>query len=144
MPLSPDFTEYAIELIAGFGKVEVKRMFGGAGVYRNGVGFGILDDDTFFLKADAALGAELKIQGSKPWRFSVKKDGAVRDIAYWSLPDTAADDPEEAVALAKRSFAIAAQAAKDKPSKRAKAPAKKKAAREAVAKKFAAKPRAKK
>lgn len=125
MPLSPDFTDYATELIAGFGKVEIRRMFGGAGVYRNGVGFGILDDDTFFLKADAALGAELKKQGSKPWVYSVKKDGSVRDIAYWSLPATAADDPEEAVALVKRSFAIAVRAAKDKPKKAVgKAPAK--------------------
>lgn len=150
MPLSPDFTDYAVELIAGFGKVEIRRMFGGAGVYRNGVGFGILDDDTFFLKADAALGAELKKQGSKPWVYSVKKDGTVRDIAYWSLPASAADDPEEAVALAKRSFAIAAQAAKDKPRKAAakkaptkKAPTKKASAKKAPAKKAKAKARAK-
>jgi len=78
------------------------------------VGFAILDDDTFFLKADAALGAEMKQRRCKPWSYSMKKDGTVRDIAYWSLPDTAADDPDEAVDLAKRSFVIAARAAKDK------------------------------
>ena len=134
MPLSPGFSDYVLELIAGFGKVEVRRMFGGAMLSRGGVGFAILDDDTFFLKADKSFGAELKEQGCKPWSYSMKKDGAVRDIAYWSLPDTAADDPDEAVGLARRSFAIAAQAAKDKPKKKAaKAPAKK-----------AAKPRAKK
>src|ERR1044071_355649 len=112
MPLSPGYTDYAEELLAGFGKVDLKRMFGGAMVLRNGVGFGILADDTFFIKADTALGAELKKQGSKPWSYSVKKDGTVRDIAYWSLPDTAADDPDEAVALVRKSFAISAQAAK--------------------------------
>ena len=134
MPLSPGFSDYVLELIAGFGKVEVRRMFGGAMLSRGGVGFAILDDDTFFLKADKSFGTELKEQGCKPWSYSVKKDGTVRDIAYWSLPDTAADDPDEAVALTRRSFAIAAQAAKDKPKKKAaKAPAKK-----------AAKPRAKK
>lgn len=123
MPLSPDFIDYAVELIAGFGKVEVKRMFGGAALSRGGVGFVILDDDTFFIKADAALGEELKQQGCKPWIYSVKKDGSVREIAYWSLPDTAADDPEEAVDLAKRSHAIAVRAAKAKAAK--KKPAKK-------------------
>ncbi len=140
MPLSPDFIDYATELIAGFGKVDVKRMFGGAALSRNGVGFAILDDDTFFLKADAALGAELKKLGCKPWVYSVKKDGTVRDIAYWSLPATAADDPDEAVELVKRSFAISVQAAKDKPKKRPaakKAPVKKSA-------RAAAKSRAKK
>lgn len=128
MPLSPDFTDYVEELISGFGKVEVRKMFGGAMLQRNGVGFAILDDDTFFIKADAAFGAELKKQGSKPWSYSVKKDGTVRDIAYWSLPATAADDGDEASALARRSFEIAKKAAAEKakkPAKKAKAAAKK-------------------
>lgn len=124
MPLSPGFTDYVVELIAGFGKVEVKRMFGGAGLYRNAVGFAILDEDVFFLKADPALAAEMKGQGSAPWRYSVKKDGTVRDIAYWSLPETAADDPDEAVELVRRSFEVAARAAKEKRAAKA-APAKK-------------------
>lgn len=130
MPLSPGFPDYVLELLASFGRIETKRMFGGAMLSHQGVSFAILDDDTFFLKADAALGAELKEQGSKPWHYSVKKDGTVRDIAYWSLPDTAADDPDEAVTLARRSFAIATTAAKTKATKKAvpvkkKAPAKK-------------------
>ena len=138
MPLSPGFTDYVVELLAGFGKIEVKRMFGGALLSRGGVSFAVLDDDRFFLKADEALGAELKAQGCSPWSYSVKKDGTVRDIAYWSLPDTAADDPDEAAALARRSHAIAAKAARDKPKKKAaKAPARKaaKAAPKAKAKK---------
>ncbi len=139
MPLSPGFPDYVLELIAGFGKVEMKRMFGGAMLLRGGVGFGILDNDTFFIKADAAMGAELEKQRCKPWSYSVKKDGTVRDIAYWSLPDTAADDPDEAVDLVKRSFVIAMQTAKDKPRKKAAAKAGKTAA-----KKPAPKPRAKK
>lgn len=139
MPLTPGFLDFVLELIAGFGKIEVRRMFGGAMLSHRGVGFGILDDDVFFLKADAALGAEMKSQGCKPWTYSVKKDGTVRDIAYWSLPDTAADDPDEAVTLVRRSFAIAARAARDRPAKKAKPAAKKR-----VVKKAAPKPRAKK
>ncbi|MDP3740101.1 MAG: TfoX/Sxy family protein [Hyphomonadaceae bacterium] len=144
MVLSPGFSDYVEELIAGFGKVEIRRMFGGAGVYRNGVGFGILDDDTFFIKADAALGAELKKQGSKPWSYSVKKDGTVRDIAYWSLPATAADDGDEASALARRSFEVARKADAAKAKKPKKAAAKKTAAKKALAKKPAAKAKRKK
>ena len=137
MPLSPGFTAYAEELIAGFGKVEIRKMFGGAGVYRNGVGFGILDDDTFFIKADTAFGAELKKQGARPWSYSVKKDGTVRDIAYWSMPAAAADDGDEASALAKRSFEIAKKAAAEKAKKPKKAV--KAATKKAPAKKTAKK-----
>jgi DNA transformation protein len=129
MPLSPGFTDYVEELIAGFGKVEIRRMFGGAAIYRGGVGFGILDDDIFYIKADTIFGAELKKQGCKPWSYSVKKDGTIRDIAYWSLPDTAADDGDEASALAKRSYQIAVKA--DAAKARARKP--KKAAKKVVA-----------
>jgi DNA transformation protein and related proteins len=143
MPLSPDFTDYAEELIAGFGKVEIRRMFGGAAIYRNGIGFGILDDDVFYIKADPAFGAELKKQGCKPWSYSVKKDGTVRDIAYWSLPATAADDGDEASSLAKRSYQIAVKAAADKPKKATKPAPMKKATPKPKAKP-ATKPKAKK
>lgn len=145
MPLSPGFSDYIEELIAGFGKVEIKRMFGGAMLSRNGVGFAILDDDTFFIKADLALGAELKKEGCKPWSYSVKKDGTVRDIAYWSLPASAADDPDEATALVRRSFEIAKKAAAEKVKKPKKKQAgKKPPARKAVARKAAAKAKSKK
>jgi DNA transformation protein len=142
MPLSPGFPDYVLELLAGFGKLEMKRMFGGALLSRNGVSFAVLDDDTFFLKADTALGAELQEQGSKPWHYSVKKDGTIRDVAYWSLPDTAADDADEAVALARRSFAICTMTAKAKATKKMD-PAKKKSVAKRAAK-APAKARAKK
>jgi len=132
MALSPDFIAYAVELIDGFGPVEVKKMFGGASLMRGGVGFAILDDDTFFLKADAAMGAEMKAEGAKPWAYSIAKDGTVREIAYWSLPASAADDPEQATLLAKRSHAIAVKAAAAKAKPKAKKAHPKKAAAKKV------------
>ena len=113
-------------------------MFGGASLGRDGVGFAILDDDTFFLKADAEIGAELKAAGAIPWVYSIRKDGSVRDIAYWSLPASAADDPAAATALAKRSYAIAVKAAKSKSKSKQKQkpkPPTKKAVLEAAMKK---------
>ena len=123
MPLSPGFSDYMLELLAGFCRVEAKRMFGGAGLYRDGVMFGILDDDAAFFRVDDALQAELEAQGSVPWVYSMKSDGSIRSMGYWRMPETAADDPDEAVALAKRSFAAAvsrkALRAKKAPAKKA-------------------------
>lgn len=107
MPLSPGFIDYAIELVGGLGRVEAKRMFGGAGLYRDGVMFAILDDDALFFRVDGDLQAEMQAQGSVPWAHSIKRDGSVRDMGYWRMPETAADDPDEAAALARRSFAAA-------------------------------------
>lgn len=120
MALSPGFADFAAELMAGVGKLDVKRMFGGATLSHAGAGFAVLDDDVIFLKADAPFAAELKAQGSKPWVHSLKKDGSPREMGYWSLPDTAADDPDEATSLARKAVAVAranalAKAAKAKP-----------------------------
>ena len=134
MPLSPGFTDYALELLAGFGQLEARRMFGGAGIYRNGVMFAILDDDVVFFRVDDALEADLKAQGSAPWSYSMKSDGAVREMGYWRMPETAADDPDEAVAIAKRSYA----AALARKAVSAKHPAKRKPAKKAAGKKPAA------
>jgi DNA transformation protein and related proteins len=125
MPLSPSYIDFAVELLAGFGPLEVKKMFGGASLARNGTGFAVLEDDTLFIKADPAFAAELKKQGSKPWRYSLAKDGAVRDIGFWSLPETALDDPDEAAQLARRAFEVSKAAAVAKALKK---PAKPKSA----------------
>lgn len=137
MPLSPGFSDYMLELLAGFGRVEARRMFGGAGLYRDGVMFGILDDDAAFFRVDDVLQAEMEAQGSVPWVYSMKPDGSVRSMGYWRMPETAADDPDEAVALARRSYAAAvsrkALRARKAPDKE-KASAKKKAPAKALAK----------
>lgn len=142
MPLSPGFSDYVIELLAGLGRVQAKRMFGGAGLYRDGVMFGILDDDAVFFRVDDQLEADLRSQGSAPWVYSMKSDGSIRSMGYWRIPETAADDPEEAVAIARRAFAAALsrKAERSKPKSRKavakkKAPAKKAPAKKAKAKK---------
>lgn len=135
MPLSPGFSDYVLELLAGFGRVEAKRMFGGAGLYRDGVMFAILDDDVAFFRVDDALQAEMEAQGSVPWVYSMKPDGSIRSMGYWRMPETAADDPDEAVALAKRSFAAAIARKVVRAKKPAKAMVKKRAPAKARAKK---------
>lgn len=125
MPLSPGFSDYVLELLAGFGRVEAKRMFGGAGLYRDGVMFAILDDDVVFFRVDDALQTEMEAQGSVPWVYSMKSDGSIRSMGYWRMPETAADDPDEAVEIAKRAFAAAVSR---KALRANKPPARKKAA----------------
>jgi DNA transformation protein len=121
MPLSPGFSDYVLELVSGLGRVQAKRMFGGAGLFRDGVMFGLLLNDVIYFRVDEALAADLKSQGSAPWIYT--RNGKPREMAYWRMPETAADDPDEAVVIARRAFAAAiarkAERAAPKPRKRA-------------------------
>ncbi len=124
MPLSPGFSDYVLELVSGLGRVQAKRMFGGAGLFRDGVMFGLLLNDVVYFRVDDALAADLKGQGSAPWVYT--RNGKPREMAYWRMPETAADDPDEAVAIARRAYAAAvsrkAERAAPKPRKKAATP----------------------
>ena len=104
---------FAEELFAGLGDLEVKRLFGGAGLYSAGVIFGAIMDETVYLKADAALSADLEAEGSVAWIYtypSGPKAGQTIPMGYWSLPEAALDDPPEACAWARRALSVALKA----------------------------------
>ncbi|WP_081837753.1 TfoX/Sxy family protein [Xanthobacter sp. 91] len=112
------------DLFAAFGPVAVKRMFGGAGLYADGLMFALWAGETFYLKADAALAEDLKGRGSVPFSYEAK--GVVRTMGgYWSVPEAALDDAEDLAALARRALFVAHAAseakAKARPAGRASA-----------------------
>jgi DNA transformation protein len=100
------FNDFVVELLEGLGPVRIRKMFGGAGVYAGEVMFGLIDDDALYLKTDEALRAELQAAGSTPWVYS-RAPGKWEETSYWRLPEPALDDPDEAVAWARKSLAVA-------------------------------------
>lgn len=123
MPKPPDpFHEFVIELFAPMGTVSIRRMFGGAGVFRNGLMFALLGDDTIYLKTDAALRADLEAEGCAPFLWTKPSTGEVIDMGYVGLPSSAMDDPEEASAWARRALAVARAKAAAKPVAKKKKP----------------------
>lgn len=111
MAKAPDpFHEFVAELFHGLGPVTIKRMFGGAGVWQDGVMFALLADDTVFLKADAALRAALAEAGGYPFVWERPSDGKQIDLGYVSLPSAALDDPDEAAQWGRRALAVAREA----------------------------------
>jgi DNA transformation protein len=126
---SDSFHDYVKELFAGLGTVQIKRMFGGAGGYADGVMFLLLGADTIHIKVDDALKVELREEGSGPFVWTPQngpRAGEKIDLGYWRLPDSALDDPDEAAAWGRKSLAIAKAKAKLKPKKAVKKAAAKK------------------
>jgi DNA transformation protein len=115
------FHEFVKELFAGVGPVQIKRMFGGAGGYADGVMFLLLADDTIYLKVDDALKAQLGAEGCGPFVWepqSGPRAGEKLDLGYWRLPDSALDDPEEAAVWGRKALSVArTKAALKKPKK---------------------------
>lgn len=117
------FHDFVRELFAGLGPVHVKRMFGGAGGYADGVMFLLIADDAIYLKVDDALKAELSGEGSGPFVWAPQsgpRKGEKVDMGYWRLPDAALDDPDEAAAWGRKALAVAKAKAKARPRRKAK------------------------
>lgn len=100
------FGDWVRDHLKDLGSVEIKPMFGAAGVKFGGAMFAILDDGEIWLKADEALAAELEAEGARQFKYATKA-GEVMVMAYWSLPEAAVDDADEAVAWARKSVAVA-------------------------------------
>jgi DNA transformation protein and related proteins len=91
-------------------------MFGGFGLYRDGVIFGILrSDGDIYLKCDEETVELFRAAGSQP--FAYNKEGQRFTLSYWTLPSEALDDSDALTLWAGRAFEAAVRSG-DKPKKR--------------------------
>jgi DNA transformation protein and related proteins len=102
--------EFIRELFAPFGPVTVKRMFGGAGIWSDGLMFGLVFDGAIYLKVNETSIPDFEREGSRPFVYTrAKSKGRVgrASLSYWRLPERLYDDPKELAAWASRAHAIA-------------------------------------
>lgn len=102
--------EFIRDLFSQFRPVTVKRMFGGAGVYCEGLMFGLVFDGAIFLKVDETSIPDFEREGSRPFVYTRAKslDRVGRhSLSYWRLPERLYDDPDELAVWAGRALAIA-------------------------------------
>jgi DNA transformation protein len=114
------------ELFSAFGPVLIRRMFGGAGIFADGLMIALVSDGEIFLKADQQTIPTLEAEGSRPFTYGAKNRRVV--MSYWRLPDRLLDDPEELGNFARAALGAAhrAQTKKVKPGKTKKSAAKRK------------------
>ncbi len=111
-----EFVEYLLELLEPFGGVKVKSMFGGFGIFRHDLMFGLVADDTLYLKADEKSRSEFQAKGLSPFVYKMKgKEGT---MPYYQAPDEAMEDPEEMALWAKKAYDAAKRASQGKRRKK--------------------------
>jgi DNA transformation protein len=105
--VSPDDIQ---ELFSQFGPVSVRRMFGGAGIYADGIMIGLVADGLIYLKVDEATAPDYEREGLPPFTYT---SGNRREttMSYRRMPDRLYDDPEELVRWARGALAAAKRSA---------------------------------
>lgn len=81
------------EMFDSLGEVAIKRMFGGKGIYHQGIILALEVSGDILLKADAESAPRFAAAGASQWI----PDGKTKPVAmpYWSIPEAALDDPED-------------------------------------------------
>ncbi len=118
MPKQSDYVIYLLEQLADFGEVEAKSMFGGHGLYQDGLMFGLVADDQVYLKVDAESDPEFVELGLEPFRY--EKNGRSSTMSYYLPPDGAVDNRSEICEWAQKGLNAAnrAQSGKKKKAKK--------------------------
>jgi DNA transformation protein len=111
--------EFIRDLFAPFRPVTMKRLFGGSGLYADGLIFGLVFDGAIFLKVDDASIPDFEREGSRPLTYTRSKRAGSVALPYWLLPERLYDDPDELAVWAGRALAIA-ERKKSAPRRRAK------------------------
>lgn len=107
-PLS-EFAQFCLEMMALLAPVSAKRMFGGYGIYKNGVMFALIVNDVLYLKANPNTKSLFIEKRLEP--FSYQKQGKTHTIAYYQCPEEAFDDETIMFEWAKTAYLVAVQAA---------------------------------
>ena len=89
-----DFVQYLHEVFHTFGAIHTKRMFGGYGVYHDGLMFGLVADDVLYLKVDDEVRQTFVERGLTAFEYT--KNGKTMKMSYFTAPEEIYDD--EAVA----------------------------------------------
>ena len=92
MANSRDFIAHVLEMMRQGGRATARAMFGGHGVYLDGLIVGIVDDDVLYLKTDDATRAAFVERELPPFRYR-GHDGELHETGYLRAPDEALESP---------------------------------------------------
>jgi len=103
-----EYTDYLQEVFVQFGPIQARRMFGGHGIFHDGLMFALVSDETLYLKADDQCREAFIEAGLAP--FEYEKQGKRMTMAYYQAPEEILEDPDAAAEWARRSFEAALRA----------------------------------
>lgn len=116
--MTREFAQHLSDIFRLFGPIGLKRMFSGYGVFHDGIMFGLIHDETLYLKADAQTVADFAALGLG--QFQYVRQGKTIGLSYYQAPESVLEDIHEAAQWARHAFeaALRADASKTRSARR--------------------------
>lgn len=99
------FKDFIAERLGFIEGIIFKSMFGGYGIYKDGIVFAIIADDQLFFKVNDDLKEQYESMGSTPFTYENNK-GKKISMSYWELPADILENDEELEKWVDQSVAV--------------------------------------
>ena len=115
---SYDFHDYVVhDLMSHVDSIQSRAMFGGWGLYKNNVVFGIIADDQLYFKVDVTNRKDYERSGSLPFSYEAAGRKKVM-VSYWEVPADVMEDREKIEQWIERSCNASRRSKRAKPARR--------------------------
>ena len=114
MAFTPKYRAYVEEHLSAVTPISTRPMFGGLGIYSDGLFFALVDEDKLYLKVSELNQADFEKAGMEPF---VPWPGA-KPMGYWELPKGVLEKPKELQVWVDKALAVAQSKAKPKKSRK--------------------------
>lgn len=91
--MSSNYLEYVMEILAPHGEMTSKPMFGGYGIYKNGVIVAFIVYDELYFKVDKSNKSQYEDFDSEPFIYEAK--GKKTAMSYWKVPMEILEDEDQ-------------------------------------------------
>ena len=118
MAVQPQYLAYVLEQLGSLPALRPNRMFGGIGLYSDGVFFGLIDDDTLYFKTGPDNVAQYTSRNMPKFMPFPDKTGSA--MGYHQVPAEVIEDAETLVVWARQSVAVQMSVKAAKPKAKAK------------------------
>jgi DNA transformation protein and related proteins len=101
MAKTSEFCDHLMDRLAPLGTPSYKFMFGGYGIYLDGLMMGLVSNDVLWLRTDDENRPDYEARGIKPFQ-PMSKNGPMGVMPYYTVPDDILDDQDDFVEWAKK------------------------------------------
>lgn len=117
MSADSEFVIAVLDLITPFSEVSSRKMFGGFGIFREGLMFGLIADNELYLKADKQSLHYFEDSDCPAFCYA-KADGKQYKMSYYRAPEAFFEEPEQTILWSQRAQDAALRAPRKKKPKK--------------------------
>lgn len=109
LSVSREFQDYVTDQLSAVGSILSKSMFGGVGLYADGIFFALIANDILYQKVDDTNRQDYESAGMDAFRPYPDK---ARSMQYFEVPIEVLEDQQELFIWARKSITVALHAKK--------------------------------